>query len=131
MTDAPDFIIVEDPPSPDLPDLMQRTEIEPLPAVSVHVEGSVLTMAQPARTSTTDVVYMNTTPQQVLSPDMRRSRCIMWSSTAWLISDRRSGVWAPVPVGLVVTILHAGEMWAKVAASSEVALSVISEYYAQ
>lgn len=130
MTD-PDFIIVEDPPAPDLPDLMQRTEIEPLPAVSVRIEGIVLAQAQPARTSSTDIVYMSTKAVQALSPDLRRSRATLISTTAFLIADKLGGKYCPWPASVPLVVLHAGELWAKVGSSSEVELTVIAEYYAQ
>lgn len=127
-----ELAVVTDPPVPDLPMLQQR-EID-YPAVKVTLTDPVQVQAQPARVGHATVEYLNdTTAVQVLAADPRRQSAWLVATAAWRMGDKAATVRAVIPANVPVPIHHASAVWAKAAAGggTEVALTVITEMYAQ
>jgi hypothetical protein len=123
-----DKVQVQDPPSPDLADTLQRDIT--YPAVPVRVEGPVRTQAQPARSGPVGVYQLVTgdPEQNVLSKDLKRSRATLCAGVAWNYINRKGGLVVPWPANVPLVILHADEVWAT--GDENGVLSVITETYA-
>lgn len=119
--------IVEDPPTPALPDVEQRDLS--YDAVKVEVCGPVYTQSQPARLGAMLLEYLGTAPIQILAPDLRRSAATFCCTEAWTMSRKANGLQLPFPADTPIVIQHADEVWA--ASSASGILSVIVEVYAQ
>jgi len=120
---------VEDPPDPDLPELQQRDL--PMPTVPVQVTEKVRTLHLPNRSSSVETFHMDTTLRRVLAGDPKRARTTLVSAVAWNYARKGTGMTAPIPANVAITITHCDDVWASITTPGAADnLAVIGEYWA-
>lgn len=128
MTDAQHVPYIEDPGTPDVPELLQRDVVE-YPSVPVRLDGIVVVQLAPSLRGPAFVQALSTTFQHVLGADPKRRRTILLGDADWLYRTSTSGVGVPWPLDVPLVLEHADHIYAAVPTGTGT-LTVITEVWA-